>query len=194
MWRWQPLPRFSLNQGRSAEIGTSRQTPALRLRAMVNLPWAEAGRLEISKPRRTLLEQQLPHSVVAGAVTMLSMRRGADLPAARWERGPFGNSARSVGYSCTIAGSHGGPALTASVMLALPTTMESTVVVCADVLIEDAEAWAAALGPGWDTRLGFGEVQAVLLAAWETAAELLPDVVGDWPGCRGPPRPPPNCG
>ncbi|MFB8000328.1 helix-turn-helix domain-containing protein [Streptomyces sp. NPDC056002] len=182
VWRWQPLPRFSLNQGRSAEIGTSGQKPALRLRALVNLPWAEAGRLEISKPRRTLLEQQLPHSAVAGAVTMLSMRRGADLPAARWERGPFGNSTRSVGYSCTIAGSHGGPALKASVMLALPTTMESTEVACADVLIEDAEAWAAALGPGWDTRLGFDEVQAVLLAAWETAAELLPDVVGDLAG------------
>jgi hypothetical protein len=27
--------------------------------------------------------------------------------------------------------------------------------------------------------LGLDEVQAVLLAAWETAAELLPDVVGD---------------
>ncbi|NBM14675.1 RNA-binding domain-containing protein [Streptomyces sp. GC420] len=179
VWRWQPLPRFSLNQGRSAEIGTSGQTPALRLRAVVNLPWAEAGRLEISKPRRTLLEQQLPHSAVAGAVTMLSRRRGADLPAARWERGPFGNSARSVGYTCTIAGPPGGPALKASVMLALPTTMESTVVACADVLIEDAEAWAAALGPGWDTQLGLDEVQAVLLDAWETAAELLPDVVGD---------------
>jgi hypothetical protein len=33
---------------------------------------------------------------------MLSRRRGTDLPAARWERGPFGNSARSVGYTCTI--------------------------------------------------------------------------------------------
>lgn len=49
----------------------------------------------------------------------------------------------------------------------------------ADVLIENPEAWAAAVGPGWDTRLGFDEVQAVLLSTWETAAELLPDVVGD---------------
>ncbi len=64
-------------------------------------------------------------------------------------------------------------------MLALPTTMESTVVACADVLIENPKAWAAALGPGWNTQLGLDEVQAVLLAAWETAAELLPDVVGD---------------
>lgn len=179
VWRWQPLPRFSLNQGRSAEIGTSGQRPALRLRAVVNLPWADPSQLEISKPRRTLLEQELPNSTVAGAVTMLSRRRGAELPAATWERGPFGNSARSVGYTCTIAGPDGGPALNASVMLALPTTMESTVVACADVLIEDPAVWAAALGPGWGTQLGLDEVQAVLLDTWETAAELLPDVVGD---------------
>ncbi|MET7648831.1 hypothetical protein ABZS83_35465 [Streptomyces sp. NPDC005426] len=67
VWRWQPLPRFSINQGQSAENSTARQTPALRLRALVNLPWAEASQLEISKPRRTQLEQQLLHSAVAGA-------------------------------------------------------------------------------------------------------------------------------
>ncbi|MER6195956.1 RNA-binding domain-containing protein [Streptomyces sp. NPDC001586] len=179
VWRWQPLPRFSINQGRSAEKWTAGQTPALRLRAVVNLPWAEASTLEINKSRRTQLEQQLPHSAVAGAVTILSRRRGAELPAARWERGPFGNSGRSASYTCTIAGPDGTPAVTASVMLALPTTMESTVVACADVLIENPEAWAVALRPGWDTQLGLDEVQAVLLGAWETAAELLPDVVGD---------------
>ncbi|MDX5563157.1 putative DNA binding domain-containing protein [Streptomyces sp. ID05-04B] len=179
VWRWQPLPRFSLNQGRSADIGTAGQTPTLRLRALVNLPWAEVSTLEISKSRRTQLEQMLPHSALAGAVTLLSRRRGAELPATVWERGPFGNSGRSAGYTCSIAGPDGGAAVKASVMLALPTTMESTVVACADVLIESAEAWAAAIGPGWDTQLGLDEVQAVLLAAWETAAELLPDVVGD---------------
>ncbi|WP_405559491.1 hypothetical protein [Streptomyces sp. NBC_01180] len=179
VWRWQPLPRFSLNRGRSAENWTAGQTPALRLRAVVNLPWSGAGTLEINRPRRTQLESQLPYSAVAGAVTILSRRRGAELPAARWERGPFGNSARSVSYSCTIAGPDGGPALKASAMLALPTTMESTVVACSDVLIENPQAWAAVLGRGRDTQLGFDEVQAVLLAAWETAAELLPDLVGD---------------
>ncbi|MET7608969.1 hypothetical protein [Streptomyces avermitilis] len=179
VWRWQPLPRFSLDQGRSAEIGTSAQTPALRVRAVVNLPWAETGTLEISKPRRTLLEQQLPHSAVSGAMTTLSRRRGAELPAAGWERGPFGNSARSLGYTCTITAPDGSPAVRAAVMLALPTTMQSTVVACADVLIESPAAWAAALGPGGNTQLGLDEVQAVLLSAWETAADLLPDAVGD---------------
>ncbi|KMS75887.1 MULTISPECIES: RNA-binding domain-containing protein [Streptomyces] len=179
VWRWQPLPRFGLDQGRSAEVGTAGQTLALRLRALVNLPWAHPGALEVTTARRRLLEQQLPYSAVAGAVTMLSRRRGAELPAARWERGPFGNSSRSLSYTCTITGPDGDPAVKTSIMLALPTAMESTVIACADVLIENPDAWAAALGPGGHTRLGFDEIQAVLLAAWETAAELLPDVVGD---------------
>ena len=179
VWRWQPLTRFSFDQGRSAEIGTTGQTPALRLRAVVNLPWSDPEQLEISKSRRTLLEQRLPHSAVAGAVTMLSKRRGTELPAAHWERGPFGNSARTVGYSCTIAEPGGDPALQALLMLALPTTMESTVVACADVLIKSPAAWAAALGPGRNTQLRLSEVQSVLLSTWETAAELLPDVVGE---------------
>lgn len=178
MWRWQPLPRFSLDRGWSAEIGTAGQTPALRLRASLNLPWADPSALEISSSRRTLLEQQLPYSAVAGAVTMLSRCRGAELPAVRWERGPFSNSARSVSYTCAIASLGGAPAVKVAVMLALPTATESTVVACADVLIDSPRAWAAALDPGWDTRLGFDEVQAVLLATWETAAELLPDIVG----------------
>ncbi|WP_328868259.1 hypothetical protein [Streptomyces sp. NBC_00304] len=64
-------------------------------------------------------------------------------------------------------------------MLALPATMESTVVACSDVLVENPQALAAALGSGRDTRLGFDEVQAVLLSTWKTAAELLPALVGD---------------
>ena len=183
VWRWQPLPRFSLDQGSSADIGTAGQTPALRLRALVNLPWSAApGELEISKPRRTLLEQQLPYSAVACAVTLLSRHRGADLPAALWERASYGNSARSLHYTCTIPGPDGSPALTVSVMLVLPTPMRSAAVACADVLIENPTAWAAALGTGQETRLTLHDVQAVLDSAWETASGQLPDTVGDTGG------------
>ncbi|MGW4234798.1 hypothetical protein ACWEF9_36950 [Streptomyces sp. NPDC004980] len=165
VWRWQPLPRYSLRQGRSAENWIAGQTPALRLRAVVNLPWANPSILEIDKSRRTLLEQQLPYSAVADAVARLSRRRGAELPAVRWERGPFSNSGSSVCYSCTITGPDGSPAVKAAAMVALPTAMESTVVACAEVRIEEPAAWAAALGPGWDTRLTFYEMLDVLLSA-----------------------------
>lgn len=188
MWRWQPLPRFGLHQGRSATNWTAGQTPALRLRAVVNLPWAGPDALEITKSRRHELEQQLPYSALAGDLTMLSKRRGADLPAARWERAPYGNSSRSVAYTCTITTPDGTPALRAGVMLALPSSMESTVVACAEVLVEDTTAWAAALGPGWETRLRLEEAQVALLSAWEMAAELLPGLVdaGDLPWAAPP--------
>ncbi|MFD7899066.1 RNA-binding domain-containing protein [Streptomyces sp. NPDC059743] len=179
VWRWEPLTHFSLNQGRSAENWTSGQSPALRLRAVVNLPWADPGTLEISRPRRQQLEQQLPYSALAGAVTTLSRRRGAELPAAEWSRGRFSNTARSVSYTCTVSAPDGAPALRAAATLALPTTTDSTVVACADVMIENPAAWASALDIDWGTQLSFDEVQALLLGAWETAAELLPDVVGD---------------
>ncbi|MET9127790.1 hypothetical protein [Streptomyces sp. NPDC004528] len=42
------------------------------------------------------------------------------------------------------------------------------------MLIEDAAAWASYLPADFSTRLSLEEVQAVLLAAWVTAAGLLP--------------------
>ncbi|MGW7610115.1 hypothetical protein ACWGKW_23115 [Streptomyces sp. NPDC054766] len=144
VWRWDPLPRFGLHPSRSAENWTAGQQPALRLRAVVTLPWAGAGAgaLEITKPRRVQLERQLPYGVLAGAVTMLSRRRGAEPRTAVWERTPSGNSARGAGCTCTIPSPGGGPAMRAAAMLALPTTTNSTVVACAEVLVEDPAAWA----------------------------------------------------
>ncbi|GAA3380867.1 hypothetical protein GCM10020367_69880 [Streptomyces sannanensis] len=177
-WRWHPHPRFGLEQGRSATNWTSGQTPALRLRVVGTLPWADTNTLEITTQRRLDLERKLPNSQLAGAMTLLSQRRAADLPAAQWRRTLSFNSSRSLSYTCTLATTEGTPALQAAAMLALPTTMESSVVVCAEVLIDDRQAWATLLQLGWDTRLSLQEAQAVLLGAWETAAELLPEAIG----------------
>lgn len=177
-WRWQPRPHFSLHQGRSATAWTSGQTPTLRLRVVVNLPWAGTETLEITKPRRQQLEQHLPLSALAGAMTMLSRRRGANLPAAQWKRTTSGNSSRSLAYTCTLADPDGTPALRAAAMLALPTTMEPSVVTCAEILVDDQQAWAALLPPGCTTCLTLEEAQAVLYEAWKTAAELLPEALG----------------
>ncbi|MEU6603167.1 hypothetical protein [Streptomyces flaveolus] len=64
-------------------------------------------------------------------------------------------------------------------MITRPGVMGSAVVSCADVLIEDSAAWADALGGHRGAPLGFDELQDVLLHAWQTAAELLPEVFGD---------------
>ncbi|WP_329027157.1 hypothetical protein [Streptomyces sp. NBC_00690] len=45
-------------------------------------------------------------------------------------------------------------------MLALPTAMESNVVGCGEVLVEDTAAWAVLLGAGGGTQLVLDEVQA----------------------------------
>lgn len=62
-------------------------------------------------------------------------------------------------------------------MVALPNPLDSHIVTCAEVLLQDAAAWVAALPAGASPQLSLEEVQAILLAAWETATGLLPVVV-----------------
>jgi hypothetical protein len=179
-WRWEPAVNFSFEQTRSARWWTSQvPPPQLRLRALVTLPWSDASGLEITRARRQDLERHLPHSVLAGAVTVLSRRRGGDLPAARWSASPDDNSLHAASYRSVVAAPDGRPAVTAAAMIARPGVTDSAVVSCAEVLGEDAAAWTAALGGHRGVRLRFEEVQNVLFHAWETAATLLPAVFGD---------------
>ncbi|MCX5095842.1 hypothetical protein OOK36_44960 [Streptomyces sp. NBC_00365] len=78
-------------------------------------------------------------------------------------------------YTSTITAPGGRRAVSAAVMM----SVEDTVVTCADILIEDTSAWAALLPGDAGTQLGLDDVQALLLAAWETACESLPDAVTD---------------
>ncbi|MFD5762928.1 RNA-binding domain-containing protein [Streptomyces sp. NPDC127044] len=176
-WHWEPQARLSLDQTRAALNWTANQpAPQLRLRALVNWPWADTGDLGITPPRRRDLMQALPFSEVAGAATLLSHRRGAELLAAQWQHGPYRNARDAASYLSTVTAPDGRPALTAAAMVALPSPLGAHVVTCAEVLLEDAAAWEAALPVDASTRLSLDEVQAVLLAAWETAADILPDV------------------
>jgi hypothetical protein len=178
-WRWEPVPRLTFQQTAASRYWTARMPrPQLSLRVLASLPWAGARNLEITQAQRQALEQALPFSDLAGAVTALSRRRGGDLPADRWTTGPHNNSSSAASYSSTQS-VEGRPALTAAVMIALPHTQQLNVVTCADILIEDTAAWAAMLPDGADTRLDLDEVQVLLLAAWQTAADLLPRTITD---------------
>ncbi|MFE4976277.1 esterase/lipase family protein [Kitasatospora sp. NPDC056651] len=179
-WHWDPQVRLGFDQTRSAMNWTAAQpAPQLRLRVLVTLPWAPAGGMEITPTRRRSLAQALPFSSLAGAATMLSRRRGADLPAAHWQLGPHRNAIDSVSYSATITAVNESPALVAAAMVALPGALQSHTVTCAEITVQDTTAWAAALPPDVSTRLDLDEVEAVLLAAWETAADLLPAAACD---------------
>ena len=186
-WRWAPTMRFSMDMTRSAGYWTSDRTVhQLRLRAIATFPWADAGELAIASQRRLDFEQDLPLSRLAGVVTTLSLRRGADLRAAIWHRGPNRNALDALGYSSAIAAPDGTTALSAQVMAALPGAMDSSVVTCADVRVEDLNAWAEALAasgdpPRQDIRLSMEEVAEVLTVAWQTATERLTAVVADDP-------------
>jgi hypothetical protein len=176
MWRWEPLEQLGFLVSRYSWNWTAQQpAPQLRLRALVTWPWADAAGLQITPGKRQDLERALPHSSLAGAVTMLSRRRGAELPAAHWDRGPGRNTPAAVRYTSTITAPGGRRVVSAAVMM----SVEDTVVTCADILIEDTSAWAALLPGDAGTQLGLDDVQALLLAAWETACGSLPDAVAD---------------
>ncbi|MFC7261491.1 alpha/beta fold hydrolase [Streptomyces lutosisoli] len=189
-WRWEPQVDLHFNQTRSATNWTGAQpAPQLRLRAVITLPWETAEELQVTPARRRDLKSKLPFSRLAGAVTTLSLRRGADLRAAHWDLGPNRNAIDSVSYSATIASLDGRPALTGAVMASLPGALQSSTVTCAEVAIQDAAAWTAVLPPGASTKLTLEEVASVLLAAWETAADVLPAAACDVTTMRwaGPP-------
>ncbi|MFC4506722.1 MULTISPECIES: alpha/beta fold hydrolase [Streptomyces] len=177
-WRWEPQVALDFNQTRSATNWTATQpAPQLRIRAVVTLPWDTAPDSVTTTHRRDLTGQ-LPFSPLAGAVTTLSLRRAADLPAAHWILGPHRNALDSLSYSADIAAPDGQPALTAAVMASLPGAKQPTVT-CAEFLIQNSAAWAALLPTGTSTNLALEEVESLLLAAWETAADLLPAATCD---------------
>lgn len=182
-WCWEPAVRYSMNMTRAAGFWTAdRAARQLRLRAIATLPWADAHTLTIASERRLQLEQALPVSGLAGLVTTLSLRRGGDLRAAVWDRGPNRNSLDALSYSSLITAADGRVALMAEVMIALPNSMNDAVVTCAELLITDLAAWAEALTasgapPLEDLLLSMGEVTEFFTVAWHTATETLAAVV-----------------
>jgi hypothetical protein len=182
-WRWEPAVSFSMNMTRAAGYWTgdlaARQ---LRLRAIATLPRADASELAISSQNRLGLEKSLPESDLARAVAELSRRRGADLHVTAWNRGPNRNALDAFSYSSAIAAPDGQTALSAEVMMALPNTMNSALVTCAEARIEDLAAWAGALEaagapPRQHLRSSMEEVAEFFAVAWQTATEKLAAVV-----------------
>ncbi|MFI5966412.1 helix-turn-helix domain-containing protein [Streptomyces asoensis] len=81
VWRWEPAERLGFVMSRYSRNWTAQQpAPQLRLRALVTWPWAATAGLQISPRKRQDLERALPYSPLAGAVTILSRRRGGRTP------------------------------------------------------------------------------------------------------------------
>jgi hypothetical protein len=178
-WRWEPVVRFSMDMTRAANYWTS--DPAvrqLRLRAIASLPRVDASELAMTGQSHRALQQALPESDLAHAIIALSRYRGADLRATEWKRGPNRNALDAFSYSSLIAAPDGQIVLSAEVMMVLPNTMNSGLVTCAEIRIEDLDAWAAALAAKGtphpqDLRLSLQEVADFFAVAWQTATEQL---------------------
>ncbi len=192
-WRRKPVPRFSHEITRASRNWTTDvRNPQLRLRAVATLPVADASDLAITANARRRLLQQLPYSDLAGAVTVLSRRQGANLPAARWQPNQeWPQSPATASFTCQIAAPDGPLAMIADVMMALPNAADSSLVTCAELRI-DMNAWHEALQAEVphqtvvpDQRLTVPDIHAFLQAAWMTAMELLPGaVLADPPAAR----------
>lgn len=140
-WTWEPRPGFSLTTTRSAGNWTGGTTPPLlRVRAIATLPSMGNDEREISTAQRREFSSTLPISDLAGAVTILSQRRGVDLRAAQWKPGPNRNARDAAGFSTTIETSDHRSALSSEVMVAVPNAMSSAVVTCAELRVDDLVA------------------------------------------------------
>lgn len=187
-WAWEPIPTFSSNMTRASRnwLGGS-PPPQLRVRAVATLPLANADAWEITPERRKELALTLPFSDLAGEVTMLSARRGADLRPGRWQLGPNPNARDRASYSSAVTSPNGRLALTCEVMVALPDAFESGVVTCTELRVEDSTVWAESLRSqdsltsGEGLRLSLAELCMFLTVAWQTTTEILPKLIASDP-------------
>jgi hypothetical protein len=192
-WRWEPARAFSLDITRASRNWTAGpRVPQLRLRAVATLPWAVPD-LAITAAAHRNLRESLPSGKLAETITALSLHHGADLRAAQWQPGQTGQSRDRASYACTVSAPDGRPALSAEVMLALPNALDSSVVTCAELRVQDFTAWSEALGhpaepgawPAW-LRLTVDDVFWFFTAAWHTATEVLPTAVTADPAAVSP--------
>lgn len=170
-WRWVPAVTFGFDMTRSSQYWTAGpEVSGLRIRAVATLPWADVRGLEITPERRRELVQALPFGAFSEAVNALASRVGAALPTAMWESGPNRNALDALSYSRQFRHANGDTALTAEVMLSLPSATESAVVACAELRIGGSAAWD-------EVRLNLEDLYNLFTSAWLTATETLPGLV-----------------
>jgi hypothetical protein len=177
-WNWQPNPSFNMNNTPAAGNWSAENARILRLRAIATLPWADADDREITTKRREAIVSALPTSGISRLLRDLSDKCGLVARTSEWHRGPNRNAPDWLSYSSAASAESGNRVLEAEVMIAMPHSMNSSVVTCTELRVH-AEGLRDALGTG--CRLSIGEVAEFLLEAWKTSTEVLPGAVTDDP-------------
>jgi hypothetical protein len=181
-WHWEPAVRLDKRMTRAAGYWTAPPAPRqLRLRAVATLPWADADALAITPQRRRALEQHLPASKLAELVTTMCRRRSADLTMTGWSRGPGRNALDALSYSGLITAPGGRTVLSVQVMAALPGAVDSSVVTCAELCIQDPSARR----PGPSRDGGADPVGRGLRCDWHDARRVAVRGARTRPGPHG---------
>ncbi|MGW4527850.1 RNA-binding domain-containing protein [Amycolatopsis sp. NPDC004378] len=184
-WWWDPDPIATTTTSAATRNWTATmRPPQLRARVLATLPWDDLSGVKITPDRLNALLLELPISQLAGFTTNLSQWRGRDLPAGTWDMGPNDNASDRFSYAVEITAPDGEPAVSAEVMMTLPPAARSSAVItCAEVRVENFDAWARALhaDPRPDLRWTTDDLLEFFVAAWETATELLPRLIRQSP-------------
>lgn len=176
-WRWEPDPVVSTETSAVTRNWTGGPNPPqLRARVLAVLPLAGADTAKISPDRLDAVLPRLPFSALAAITTALSRGR---VFAGSWAPGRNGNASDRLSYACEITAPDGQLALSAEVMMTLPPASRGfAVVTCAEVRVENFDAWSRVLDdPAADLRWSVDDLVEFFVAAWDTATELLPQLI-----------------
>ncbi|WP_037307007.1 hypothetical protein [Amycolatopsis orientalis] len=179
-WRWEPHPTPSAMTSAATRSWTgSLNPPQLRARVLAILPFADAGDAKLTPSALDETLPLMPSSALGRFTTMLSSRRGGNLAPSAWVPGAHGNASDRLSQISSITAPDGEPALSAEVMMTLPLESHgSAVITCAEVRVENFDAWSKALNdPVTDLRWSVDELVEFMGAAWVTAAEMLPQLI-----------------
>jgi hypothetical protein len=182
-WRWEPEPKtsFEASRGRNQWVVGSENWHVC-VRVFAHLPWLTQSELTVEKAGRERLLAALQASELTASLERLSARRGATLPAPRWERARDTHSWHtntSAHHAAVIPASAGSaPGVTARLRLQCPSGMQQTVTACAEVLF-DFGAWhdalqAAGAAPAADMRLTVEDLLDLLPSCWQAATQIAP--------------------
>lgn len=197
-WSWEPVPRTDFNTFHTTRW-TVRSPTDLQIRAIASLPWLTDSPLKIGIPGRQRLIETLEGSELSAWVEGLSQRRGAKLPASKWDwatgQGSW-QSDRSAHCLMTMPGPGGEAAVTAEVMTQLPDGLYLTVLGAAELRI-NFQPWAAALTAAGAApcgrealRVTVPELASFYTVAWAAASLLAPLTAVESPLAMPPAGPP----
>jgi hypothetical protein len=180
-WHWAPDVQLLSTTHKTvsdSKFGWNRRL--MHLKAEVTMPYSKSGWL-ITRQAREEISAKLAAGELARAVSALPEHRGAHLPPVQWQ--PFWSPGplHQFGRQHIVTGPRGNVALSVAVKLIYDTlSLPGAPRVRAGVRLDIFAAWGDALETAGSTALDWGQLRLsaselldILLAAWDTAADVM---------------------